>query len=68
MSAIKFKKAIKHSQLGRMGCLNTYTAIYNLLPPDIINQLKSKQIGMMIDLLYQQKIYGENQLYKELAS
>lgn len=66
MSKTKYEKAKKHSSLARNGCMTTYRALWNLLPADIIANLTSRQIGTMIDLLYRQKTYGENEIFYEL--
>ncbi|WP_304333959.1 hypothetical protein [Conchiformibius steedae] len=62
----KYRKAQKHSRLARMGCGRSYLTLYQLLPADVVDTLSSRQIGVLVDLLYQQKEFGSNEMFKEL--
>lgn len=61
---MKYKKAKKISQIGNFH--NTFDAIWSVIPQEIKVGLTSKQLAIVIDLMYKQKEYGFNECYKEI--
>ena len=63
---IKKERARKIAKVGRYP--HTYYTLWNILPETVKRDLASKDIAKMIDMLYRQKVYGENQAWREWTS
>ena len=63
---MKINTASKHTRYGNMPA--TYRALYNLIPASVQAKCNAREIGALIDLLYAQKVRGENEMYAELRS
>ena len=62
----KYSKAQKIAKVGRYG--QTFDTIYHKISDSMnINKLTSKQIACIIDIMYAQKVYGSDEMYKELS-
>ena len=62
-NSVKIGKAFRSGSVGP----STFDALIKLLPDSVITKLNSKEIADVITLLYNQKVYGEDELYAEFA-
>ena len=46
---------------------STFTALWNLIPDSVKAKLTGSELGQFVDLLYQQKELGADQMYRELS-
>lgn len=47
---------------------STFTALWNRIPESIKEKLTGAELGQLIDLLYDQKELGADQMYRELSN
>lgn len=46
---------------------STFTALWGLIPDSVKDKLTGAELGLLVDLLYQQKEHGADQMYRELS-
>ena len=62
---MKYVTSQKFSKLGNRYS-KTFDVLFDKIPENIKKKLNSREIGELIDLLYDQKIYGETEMYYSL--
>lgn len=45
---------------------STFVALYGMIPASVKEKLTGAELGQLVDLLYAQKEYGADQMYREL--
>ncbi len=59
----KIKTAKKTSKVGSMDY--TFNLLIAKITPDMWQQLTGKQLGKLVDMLYDQKVVGSDEMFRE---
>ena len=60
---MKYSKTQKIAKMGKYPF--TFKTLWMKLPKDLIKRLTSKDLAIIIDIMYQQKEYGHTEAFKE---
>jgi len=67
LSQNKITQIKRYSELAKHGHIRTFSSILQLIPKELY-VLTSKQLGKVVDIVYQGKLVGETTMYKELTN
>lgn len=63
---MKYAKAKKISRMGQYPL--TFDVLWSKLPRELVAKSTSKNLAIIIDLMYEQKEYGHTEAWRELSN